>query len=212
MEIAQRQLDHDDQRGLRRQRARPVAEGSRTSAATRASRPSCGSTRCCATGRRRRSCSASGAIAATARNRAATAIEAAQKFLRDWIDRQKAIYLAVSLPPEFRYPADPARRRRPGGADDAGEGRPAGLRGAEPAVRDDDRLAPAGEPGAARRRRHGRAGRRAVGREPVPRVPEQPVLRDDARPREPARAVRGRAEVRQPDGLRLLVVPEQPER
>lgn len=26
-------------------------------------------------------------------------------FLGDWIDRQKAIYLAVSLPPEFRFPA-----------------------------------------------------------------------------------------------------------
>src|SRR5665213_3132614 len=34
-------------------------------------------------------------------------IEEAKRFLRDWIDRQKAIYLAVSLPPEFRYPADP---------------------------------------------------------------------------------------------------------
>jgi len=29
----------------------------------------------------------------------------AQRFLREWIDRQKAIYLAVSLPPEFRFPA-----------------------------------------------------------------------------------------------------------
>ncbi|HWP41273.1 MAG TPA: hypothetical protein VNL70_10135 [Tepidisphaeraceae bacterium] len=34
-------------------------------------------------------------------------IESARKFLRDWIDRQKAIYLAVSLPPSFRYPAPP---------------------------------------------------------------------------------------------------------
>jgi hypothetical protein len=33
-------------------------------------------------------------------------IEEARRFLRDWINRQKAIYLAVSLPPEFRYPAD----------------------------------------------------------------------------------------------------------
>jgi hypothetical protein len=33
-------------------------------------------------------------------------IEAAKKFLRDWIDKMKAIYLAVSLPPEWRYPAD----------------------------------------------------------------------------------------------------------
>ena len=39
----------------------------------------------------------------------------------------KAIYLAVSLPPEFRYPAgsDPDRI---GGTDDAGKGDPAGLR------------------------------------------------------------------------------------
>ncbi|MDB5300733.1 MAG: Glucuronate isomerase [Phycisphaerales bacterium] len=33
-------------------------------------------------------------------------IEEARRFLREWIDRQKAIYLAVSLPPEFRYPAE----------------------------------------------------------------------------------------------------------
>jgi hypothetical protein len=32
-------------------------------------------------------------------------IESARRFLRDWLDRQKAIYIAVSLPPEFRYPA-----------------------------------------------------------------------------------------------------------
>jgi len=35
-----------------------------------------------------------------------TTMEECRRFLRDWIDRQKAIYLAVSLPPEFRYPAD----------------------------------------------------------------------------------------------------------
>ncbi|CAN5502872.1 glucuronate isomerase [soil metagenome] len=35
----------------------------------------------------------------------ATTIEEARRFLRDWIDRQNAIYLAVSLPPTFRYPA-----------------------------------------------------------------------------------------------------------
>lgn len=34
----------------------------------------------------------------------ARSIESGKKFLRDWIDRQKAIYLAVSLPPSFRYP------------------------------------------------------------------------------------------------------------
>jgi hypothetical protein len=33
-------------------------------------------------------------------------VAAAQKFLRDWLDRQKAIYVALSLPPEFRYPAE----------------------------------------------------------------------------------------------------------
>ncbi len=32
-------------------------------------------------------------------------IDEVRRFLREWIDRQKAIYLAVSLPPEFRYPA-----------------------------------------------------------------------------------------------------------
>jgi hypothetical protein len=32
-------------------------------------------------------------------------IESAKKLLRDWIDKQKAIYLAVSLPPSFRFPA-----------------------------------------------------------------------------------------------------------
>ena len=35
-------------------------------------------------------------------------IEEARRFLRDWVDRQNAIYLALSLPPDWRYPADPA--------------------------------------------------------------------------------------------------------
>jgi hypothetical protein len=35
----------------------------------------------------------------------ATTIEESRRFLREWIDRQQAIYLAVSLPPTFRYPA-----------------------------------------------------------------------------------------------------------
>ena len=38
----------------------------------------------------------------------AQSIEEGRRFLREWIDRQKAVYLAVSLPPEFRYPADPS--------------------------------------------------------------------------------------------------------
>ena len=29
----------------------------------------------------------------------------ARRFLSDWIDRMRAVYLAVSLPPGFRYPA-----------------------------------------------------------------------------------------------------------
>lgn len=32
-------------------------------------------------------------------------IEESRRFLRDWLDKQKAIYMAVSLPPEFRFPA-----------------------------------------------------------------------------------------------------------
>lgn len=38
----------------------------------------------------------------------AASIESAKKFLRDWLDKMKAIYMALSLPPEFRYPADPS--------------------------------------------------------------------------------------------------------
>src|SRR4051812_8569927 len=37
----------------------------------------------------------------------AKTIEEGRRFLRDWIDKQNAIYLAVSLPPEWRYPAEP---------------------------------------------------------------------------------------------------------
>lgn len=42
----------------------------------------------------------------------AATIEEAQKFLRDWIDRTTAIYIAASLPPDFSYPAgsDPVAR------------------------------------------------------------------------------------------------------
>jgi len=32
-------------------------------------------------------------------------IEEGQRFLREWLDRQTAIYMALSLPPEFRFPA-----------------------------------------------------------------------------------------------------------
>jgi hypothetical protein len=51
-------------------------------------------------------------------------IEEVRRFLREWIDRQKAIYLAVSLPPEFRYPAEasgPAERAGSTGSPQAGQ-------------------------------------------------------------------------------------------
>src|SRR5206468_3293334 len=32
-------------------------------------------------------------------------IFSARRFLTDWLDRMKAIYMALSLPPEWRYPA-----------------------------------------------------------------------------------------------------------
>src|SRR5206468_3570348 len=35
-----------------------------------------------------------------------SSIESAKKFLRDWLDKMKAIYIAVSLPPEWRYPSN----------------------------------------------------------------------------------------------------------
>jgi hypothetical protein len=39
-------------------------------------------------------------------------VEEARRFLREWLDRMKAIYIAVSLPPEFRYPggSEPVER------------------------------------------------------------------------------------------------------
>jgi hypothetical protein len=33
-------------------------------------------------------------------------VSQARRFLADWIERMRAVYLAVSLPPEFRYPAE----------------------------------------------------------------------------------------------------------
>jgi hypothetical protein len=39
-------------------------------------------------------------------------VEEAQRFLREWLERMGAVYIAVSLPPDFRYPAgnDPVSR------------------------------------------------------------------------------------------------------
>ncbi len=42
-------------------------------------------------------------------------IESVKRFLEDWIDRVKAIYVAVSLPPEWRYPAAVAHPLGPDG-------------------------------------------------------------------------------------------------
>ena len=141
----QRRVDHDDQPRLRRQRARPLAGEPDRSAPTRASRPSCASTRCSATGR-----------------------DAAKK-LTEWgydVDAR-----TIDAEHDRGGPAVPARLDRPaegdlpGGqpaagvplsrptrddrvaarrADDAREGRPARLRRAQPALRDDDRLASCG--------------------------------------------------------------------
>ena len=41
-------------------------------------------------------------------------IDEAQRFLREWLDRMQAIYVAVSLPPEFRYPASDGEVARQG--------------------------------------------------------------------------------------------------
>lgn len=41
----------------------------------------------------------------------------ARRFLREWLDRMKALYVAVSLPPEFRYPVtEPDEKARTGQA------------------------------------------------------------------------------------------------
>ncbi|HET6248603.1 MAG TPA: hypothetical protein VFE47_12955 [Tepidisphaeraceae bacterium] len=45
------------------------------------------------------------AVSAEPTNRS---IDEARRFLRDWLDRQQAIYIAASLPPEWRYPTSPA--------------------------------------------------------------------------------------------------------
>jgi hypothetical protein len=40
-----------------------------------------------------------------------TSIRSARRFLDDWIERMKPVYMAVSLPPAFRYPEDSIRGR-----------------------------------------------------------------------------------------------------
>lgn len=41
-------------------------------------------------------------------------IDEARRFLRDWLGQMEAIYIALSLPPEFRYPADGNETARAG--------------------------------------------------------------------------------------------------
>ena len=43
-----------------------------------------------------------------------TTVEESRRFLRDWTERMNAIYLAVSLPPEWRYPAEDGTVERAG--------------------------------------------------------------------------------------------------
>lgn len=45
-----------------------------------------------------------------------TTVQEVRRFLRDWLARMKAIYVAVSLPPEWRYPADAGPGARAGQA------------------------------------------------------------------------------------------------
>ncbi|MBV9759522.1 MAG: hypothetical protein JO340_03070 [Acidobacteriaceae bacterium] len=40
-----------------------------------------------------------------------SAVSSARRFLDDWIERMKPLYMAVSLPAEFRYPDDSARTK-----------------------------------------------------------------------------------------------------
>ena len=42
-------------------------------------------------------------------------IQEGRRFLREWLERQEAIYMAVSLPPEFRYPAEEGGREERAG-------------------------------------------------------------------------------------------------
>jgi hypothetical protein len=41
----------------------------------------------------------------------AASIRSARRFINDWIERMKPLYMAVSLPPAFRYPEDSPRGR-----------------------------------------------------------------------------------------------------
>ena len=133
-------------------------------------------------------------------------VDEVRRFLAHWLDKMKAVYVAMSLPPEFRYP-DP---NNPAGDRFIREilmpvlaerGRPwAMMIGAR--LRVNPGLQDGGDSG-----RHRRCH---VGRESLPGLPAEQIHGHDARPREPARAGRLGAEVREPAPLRLLVVPQQP--
>ncbi len=75
----------------------------------------------------------------------------------------------------------------------------------------DDRGEETGQSGTATRRRWRRAVAVGTARISVREVSEEQVPGDDAVPRESARVGGARAEVSQPDDLRVLVVPQQPE-
>src|SRR4051812_4374574 len=99
-----------------------------------------------------------------------------------------------------RQPARPADRTR--GA--------ARLPRSPATLRDDGWRAARRQSGARRRRRRGWARGRFSDPETVPSSPGEPVSRDHALEGEPARAVRGGAEVLESDAVRLLVVSQQP--
>ena len=208
MELARHRIDHDDQRRLRRQRAAALARRSRRSHDPRFSAvlridpllrdwPAAAA-----------ETSRSGATASAA-NGATHTVAEARRFLTR-LDRPDAGHLP-GREPAARVPLSGRRRR----GERAGQtvlervilpvcaerGLPfAMMIGSR--LRVNPGLREAGDMG-------GKADVASVTNLCL-RLPRQQVLRHHAGPREPARAGRGRPEIRQPDGFRLLVVPEQP--
>ena len=123
-------------------------------------------------------------------------------FLDTWAARMKPVYMAISLPDTFQFPVDDARSR-------------VLTEAVIPACR--DRNIPLALMVGVRRNVNpalGLAGD-ASGRNDLrwletlcTRFPAQRFLISRVEPREPARVVRLRAQIRQPDAVRLLVVPQ----
>ena len=149
--------------------------------AIRASRACCGSTRCCSVG-----------PASPTRMRGygyqvgadlgAESMKEIRRFLNEWIDRMKALYVAVSLTPTWRYPDDSPTTRV------IEEAILPVMRERRHSLRHDDRRHAAGQPAAAPRRRFARQGGHHQPRAHLLAEPEEQVHGDHAQPREPARA------------------------